>query len=108
MGLTSAPGIYAHDKNTQKSKAYDPLPIFPGIFNTHTAVNKKFHARKRRIVSQAFSEAALQTSEPFILEKVRELCAALYAVPSKSERSLSGTWSEKKNLAHWSMLLPPV
>lgn len=94
--------------NTQKSKAYDLLPIFPRTFNAHTAISKKIHARKRRIVNQSFSEAALRTSESFNLEKFRELCAALYTVPSKSEKLWSEDWSEKKNLAHWSMLLPPV
>ena len=86
--------FYTLDKHTQKSKAYTPLPLFHGTFNTHTTVNKNIHAQKRRIVNQRLSEAALQTSERFILENVRRLCAALYAVARRGGKSVLGGWSE--------------
>jgi hypothetical protein len=88
----------------QKSKAYEPLPVFPNAFNTHTAINKTIHGRKRRIVSQGFSDAALRSAEPYILEKVRLLCLGLYWEAGNIPKSLPRAWSEKKNMANWSTL----
>ena len=31
--------IYGYGKIVQKSQAYGPLPIYPGAFNTHTAID---------------------------------------------------------------------
>lgn len=94
--------VYSPAKNIQKSKAYEPLPIFPGTFNTHTAIDKKIHGRKRRIASQGFSDVALRSSEPFILDKVRKLCQTLYSDANGRPQSSSSSWSGKKNMSNWS------
>ena len=47
------------------------------MYNTHNAIDKTMHGRKRRVLSQAFSEAALKGMEDVMLLHVRQLCAEL-------------------------------
>ncbi|KAL2051646.1 hypothetical protein ABVK25_008060 [Lepraria finkii] len=68
--LTTA-DIYRQGKNTQKSPCYAPYPYFPAVFNTHNCIDKEMHRRKRRIVSQGFSPAAMNASEPMILNHAK-------------------------------------
>ncbi|KAL2056362.1 hypothetical protein ABVK25_003385 [Lepraria finkii] len=95
--------IYSYVSNIQKSKGYEPLPVFPRAWNTHTAINKRIHGHKRRIVSQGFSDSALR-STPFILDKVRKPCDALYMAPEVSGKNPLSAWSGKKKMANWGML----
>ena len=69
--------IYGQGRNTQKSSGYAPHPYFSAVFNTHNCIDKEMHGRKRRIVSQAFSAAAIHSSEPVIINHVQKLCNAL-------------------------------
>jgi cytochrome P450 len=62
------------------------------------------HGRKRRIISQGFSDSALRSAEPFILDKVRKLCDALYMAPKASGMEATSIWSGKMNMAKWGML----
>lgn len=96
--------IYGHGRNIRKSQGYGPIPIYPGAYNTHTAIDKTIHGRKRRIVSQGFSDAALRASEPFIIDKVQKLCDALFPPSSSSTETDIGGWTEPRNMAKWSML----
>ncbi|THC95861.1 hypothetical protein EYZ11_004639 [Aspergillus tanneri] len=43
--------------------------------NTLTLIDKKAHGRKRRIISQGLSDAALRRYQPAILKHVNELCS---------------------------------
>lgn len=87
--------MYGQGKNFQKSKGYAPHPYFPTVFNTHNCIDKKMHGRKRRIVSQGFSESAMAGSEQYVLEHVRNLCDALIA------DAKPGGWSEPRDMAMW-------
>jgi len=42
--------------------------------NTFTAIERSVHEKKRRVVSQGFSDAALRTYEPKMLECIDKLC----------------------------------
>lgn len=94
--------IYGHGRNVQKSHAYSPLPIYPGAFNTHTAIDKTIHGRKRRIVSQGFSDAALRAAEPFILDKVQKLCNGLLSTGNTTDEKPANGWTKPRDMSKWS------
>lgn len=56
------------------------------------------HGRKRRIVSQAFSEAAISSSEQYILDHVRSFCDGL--LTSVDEEGYG--WSKAHDMGMWS------
>ncbi|EFQ92167.1 hypothetical protein P3342_010328 [Pyrenophora teres f. teres] len=74
-------------KSFQKSPNYRVLRH--GAANTLTMINKEEHARRRRIVSQGLSDAAVRFHEPTLMAHIQK-CFAL----------LSGT-DEPKNVASW-------
>ncbi|CAI7628902.1 unnamed protein product [Penicillium discolor] len=69
--------IYGHGKHLQKAKFYNAFPAIKGVYNTHNAIDKSMHGRKRRVLSQAFSDNALKGMEDVMLLHVRQLCAVL-------------------------------
>ncbi|CAG7943360.1 unnamed protein product [Penicillium salamii] len=69
--------IYGHGKRLQKATFYNAFPAIKGVYNTHNAIDKTMHGRKRRVLSQAFSENALKGMEDVMLLHVRQLCAVL-------------------------------
>ncbi|CAI7630660.1 unnamed protein product [Penicillium pancosmium] len=69
--------IYGHGKRLQKADFYNAFPAIKGVYNTHNAIDKTMHGRKRRVLSQAFSDAALKGMEDVMLLHVRQLCAVL-------------------------------
>ena len=107
MSLPSADAladIYGQGRNTQKSSAYAPHPYFPAVFNTHNCIDKEMHGRKRRIVSQGFSAAAIQSSEPMVIDHVKNLCSALMkSIPESQNLS----WSRPQDMSAWSEYSEP-
>ncbi|TGO14403.1 hypothetical protein BTUL_0053g00020 [Botrytis tulipae] len=98
--------IYNHKANVQKSSWYR---VFYGlsIFNI---VDKEVHARKKRVMTQAFSDQAVRTMEPHISSAIRDWCTGLGARDDLSSSSTSashskelrpGDWSSPKDMAHW-------
>jgi cytochrome P450 len=61
---TGLKDIYGFKANARKSDWYLGLINFPGMFSTHSSISKAEHSKKRRIMSHAFSEAALKSMEP--------------------------------------------
>lgn len=94
--------IYGQGKNTQKSSGYAPHPYFPAVFNTHNCIDKEMHGRKRRIVSQGFSTAAINSSEPMIINHVQSLCSALMKLTPKPHAISDCEWSKPQDMAAWS------
>ena len=67
-----------------------------------TAWDHKQHGRKRRVITQAFSETALRRYEPAILAHVNKFCERLL---EGCDDPASQGWSVSKNLAYWSNYL---
>lgn len=64
--------IYGHGANVQKSPGfYHGFRAHPAAIGTLLATEKVHHARKRRIMGQAFSEQAMRDLEKHVLENVR-------------------------------------
>ncbi|PWY83512.1 cytochrome P450 [Aspergillus heteromorphus CBS 117.55] len=76
--------IYGHGKRLQKADFYNAFPAIKGVYNTHNAIDKVMHGRKRRVLSQAFSDHALKSMEDVMLLHVRQLCAGLGRLQQKT------------------------
>ncbi|KAI1821180.1 isotrichodermin C-15 hydroxylase [Xylaria intraflava] len=87
--------IYSFKANVRKAVFYDafahPVP------NTHNTRDKTVHARKRRVLSQAFSEKAMKEMERYILANVRSFCDQIGLGASDNRKG----WTPAKNMADW-------
>ncbi|WYZ36342.1 hypothetical protein EsH8_XII_000092 [Colletotrichum jinshuiense] len=71
----AAKEISSHGANVIKSKAYNAL--VHSAPNTLTIRNRRDHARRRRILSLAFSDAQLRAYEGILLGHIETLCSNL-------------------------------
>ncbi|PUU77174.1 cytochrome P450 [Tuber borchii] len=65
--------IYGHtplSRSLQKSQFYSAFPAVKGVHNTHNAISKAEHGRKRRVLSAAFSDTALKSVEDLVLNNI--------------------------------------
>ena len=95
--------IYGFKANVQKANFYSAFPASKGAWSTHSAINKGLHARKRRVLSQAFSDNAMRGLQPHILQVIRTFCGTIADNPGKSaqiETRYDG-WSKPRNMGHW-------
>jgi cytochrome P450 len=90
---TALKSIYGFSANVRKAEFYKAFQ-FP-MPNTHNTADKVDHARKRRVMSHAFSPKALREVERYILENERVLTrvAGEGATPDRKG------WSTPKNMA---------
>ncbi|MCJ1251302.1 hypothetical protein MMC30_008534 [Trapelia coarctata] len=86
--------IYATGSQFEKGTFYSRGPKETQVLtNLATATDKKVHARKRRIMSHAFSEAAIRSYESTVLDKIRLFCKQI------SDPTTFG--GEYKNMSRW-------
>lgn len=105
---TALETIYGHRANVQKSSWYSAF-FGQSIFNV---VDKSVHARKKRVMSQAFSEKAVKGMEPHILSAIRTWTSTLRHDPvidgsrEKQQDTNGGntkpTWSTSRDMAKYS------
>ncbi|KAA8650160.1 cytochrome P450 [Aspergillus tanneri] len=88
--------IYGHGKSFKKSQIY--AAMVHRAPNTLTVIDKKKHGKKRRVISQGFSDAALRNHEVTILEQIRHLCTQLGGGENGQEVPV-GAWSPPKDMA---------
>ncbi|KAI5364608.1 Putative cytochrome P450 [Septoria linicola] len=74
---TALKEIYGFKSNVRKARFYEAFWATKDSFSTHSAISKSVHARKRRVLSQAFSDAAIKSMENHILAHVRQFCQNL-------------------------------
>lgn len=68
--------------------------------NTHSISDRSLHAKRRRLLANAFSEGALRNLEPFVIGTIREwinTIAQLQDSPADSKG-----WSVPRNMGVWS------
>lgn len=98
--------IYSHRSNVIKADNYDSL--VHRAPNTLTQRDKKLHGRKRRVISQGFSDSALRVYEAPVLVQIQKFSAILGGAQNddgtKREycalNSFDG-WSPPRNVARW-------
>ncbi|RMD40955.1 hypothetical protein DV735_g4163, partial [Chaetothyriales sp. CBS 134920] len=81
--------------NVRKSKFYELLDSGPGAATTHTEIDKEKHAARRRILSHAFSDAALRDVEVLVVENVRKLVGLIGGGGADSG------WTAPRNMSDW-------
>lgn len=96
---TALKTIYGHKANVKKSQFYSVFPPTKDTFNTHSSIDKVSHARKRRVLSHAFSDTAIKSMEKYILGNIRTFCSRLCSPADKGERP--DGWSAAQNMADW-------
>ncbi|RAK84804.1 cytochrome P450 monooxygenase [Aspergillus costaricaensis CBS 115574] len=84
--------IYGHGKRLKKADFYNAFPAIKGVYNTHNVIDKVMHGRKRRVLSQAFSDHALKSMEDVMLLHVRQLCAGLTRAQQTGVVQDMGRW----------------
>jgi cytochrome P450 len=89
--------IYGFHSNVQKSEFYSAFPPTKDTFNTHSSIDKAAHARKRRVLSHAFSDTAIKVMEKYILQNMRSFTHGLGASASDEKKG----WSRPQNMADW-------
>ncbi|OHW97898.1 benzoate 4-monooxygenase cytochrome p450 [Colletotrichum incanum] len=93
--LTWLTEISSHGANVVKSKAYQAL--VHSAPNTLTIRDREDHARRRRILSLAFSDAQLRAYEAILLRHIETLCLNL---SDNSKSQASGSGSEALDMSH--------
>jgi cytochrome P450 len=87
--------------NTQKGGGlYLMVQAGAGGSSTHSEIDTKKHASRRRILNHAFTDNALRDAEPFIHENVKTWCKQLEG----GEKSAEG-WAVAKNMDNWNTYL---
>lgn len=87
--------IYGFRANVRKADFYTAFPANKKTVNVHSSIDKAQHARKRRVMSHAFSDAAIKSLEKYILANVRTACRLLGE--KQGEKEWTATW----NAADW-------
>ncbi|TID26360.1 cytochrome P450 [Venturia nashicola] len=103
---TALKTIYGFNANVRKADFYSAFPVNKNTFNVHSSIDKVAHARKRRVLSHAFSDKAIKSMEKYVLEKVRTFCRALPTTDldlidvqkSNGEKD----WGSPKNMGEYS------
>ena len=100
---TALKEIYGFQKNVRKGDFYIAFPATKDAWSTHSAINKAGHARKRRVLSQAFSDNAIKNMESYILNNIRLFCANLgrgsFVEGGDEAKQHNDDWTEPKNLS---------
>ncbi|KAL7270771.1 hypothetical protein RUND412_006509 [Rhizina undulata] len=73
--------IYGVNKNVQKSNFYRAVAGHPSNYTAGTSltIDKQVHARKRRVLAHAFTDAALRSMEQYVIPTIDTLCNIIAA-----------------------------
>ncbi|KAH8693928.1 cytochrome P450 [Talaromyces proteolyticus] len=89
--------IYSHGKKFKKSVKYSAM--VHRATNTLTETDRKKHGKKRRLISQAFSDSTLKSYEDAVLTHVQQLCDEL--VSNEGKPVPKDEWAPAKNISRW-------
>lgn len=92
--------IYSHGANVQKSVFYKCFRAAPTAISTLLATEKGHHARKRRIMGQAFADSALKGFEDYVQELTQNLVDRIDSAIHTSAGEKS-SWSMPLDMANW-------
>jgi len=93
--------IYGHGANVQKSETfYHAFRAHPAAISTLLATEKGHHARKRRIMGQAFSDGAMRDLEQYVLKNVR-LWESEVGRRVKAVKEQGKVWTAGVDMGKW-------
>jgi cytochrome P450 len=90
--------VYGARANTRKSDWYRIWEMLFGAASTATIIDRKVHAKRKRILQIGFSERALGDLEPVLLQNVNEFCEILLDESTKHAVDAKG-WGPVKDLS---------
>ncbi|KAJ4357742.1 uncharacterized protein N0V89_002318 [Didymosphaeria variabile] len=93
---TALKTIYGFRANVRKADFYTAFPANKNTVNVHSSIDKMQHARKRRVMSHAFSDQAIKSLEKYILANVRTACRLL-----GEKKGGEKGWNDPWNAADW-------
>lgn len=96
---TALKTIYGHQPKVRKSQFYSVFPPTKDTFNTHSSISKASHARKRRVLSHAFSKNAIESMEKYVLANVRSFCQ--FDGKMRTRNNTRSEWGGPFNMADW-------
>lgn len=89
--------IFSAKANVGKAEYYRAYPRTPEAVTTWNTTSKAVHARKRRVLNNAFSDKALRNAEPYVHANLDRWCELLGEEIDKT----GGEWSGSLNMADW-------
>jgi hypothetical protein len=98
--------IYMNPSKTQKARGYIGFRNGKSEVSIINALNREEHAPRRKMLSRAFSTAALKKYEPVIFKTAKVFGDTLLANPGSGKKA--GSWGPGKNIGHMSMSKDPT
>ncbi|KAK5175611.1 uncharacterized protein LTR77_000750 [Saxophila tyrrhenica] len=92
--------IYSHGANVEKGELYKCFRAAPNAVSTLLATEKDQHARKRRVMGQAFSDQALRGLEQYVQEHVQKLVDKVGGTVAQPVKDGKG-WSGPVDMRSW-------
>ncbi len=90
--------IYGNLKNIRKSPSY----VVHGPGNLLGLRDKKEYAKKKKIFSPGFSDAALRRYEPTVIKEIETFCEKMIEVdPTQHAGDSKNGWSPARNVSTW-------
>ncbi|CAM1504056.1 Fc.00g016470.m01.CDS01 [Cosmosporella sp. VM-42] len=93
---TALKEIYGFRSNVRKAEFYNAF-VHPAA-NTHNTRDKELHARKRRVLSHAFSDGATKEMQRYILGNVRTFTEQIGREDGGVEAK---GWTKPRNMSDW-------
>ncbi|KAM5472793.1 hypothetical protein MauCBS54593_002505 [Microsporum audouinii] len=101
MSVNSASAIrqiYSRKANVQKGDWFRTLYAAAKAPTVHSETDKVKRGFRRRIIEHVFSDAALRSSEVFILENIQTFCEKISETATNR-----GEWGKSMDMNHWSI-----
>lgn len=95
--------IYDRKANVIKTGWTDvSLAVNPTI-NTHAMNDRQAHAKRRRLLANAFSDSALRSLEHFIIDRIQAFCDIMAESKSAGDEvsSEKDNWSKPRDISVW-------
>ncbi len=100
--------LYTNSTHTRKADSYLAFPRNPHKASLFSAIDKRAHARKRRILRYGFADKALHDAEAIVKRYVHMLCRSLEHLDNDDgegrtvvDKPSTGAWGTPKNYATW-------
>lgn len=91
--------IYGFKANVRKSRFYEAFWANKHAASTHSSIDQAIHARKRRVLSNAFSDAAMKAMEKYTLAHIRQFCENLAGTQPLDETRNSNGYGPAINVS---------
>lgn len=95
--------IYHRKADVIKTGLTDAILGCNPYYNTHTLNDRQIHAKRRRLLANAFSESALRGLEHFVIDRVDAFCEIMGTRKDTGDitNSEKDEWSKPRDMSHW-------